>query len=291
MEVFQAVALAGSLASAARRLNVSPATIIRTVASLEARLNTTLLSRSPRGISLNPEGEQFAMSCHYILQEITDAERSVAGLHTLAAGKLTVSLPLLMTHQVFMPVALAYLEAFPEMQIVSLSRENVPKLLVEGIDIAFVVGHLPDSSGFAVPIGTVKTVVCGSPEYFAKWGRPATPCQMSRHRTLLTTPTDHVADGRGPSAASTRQAPLLTCTTRQAAIRAAVLGMGLIRCMNVEVYEELQSGVLEPAFDDLITPALPVQLIYREGRKATARVRTFIDFAVPLLRIHPAFRD
>lgn len=292
MQVFASVAQLGSLAAAARQLSLSPATIIRAVAALETRLGTVLLCRSSRGVSLSPAGEQFATSCRSILQEITEAERSVTGIHTHPAGQLTVSLPLL-AHRKFMPTALEYLDAFPDVQLLTLSREGVPKLLEEGIDVALVVGHLCDSSGYAVPVGTVKPMICGSPEYFATWGRPSTPEDISKHRIIHDTSMGHQAEWRLQCPAPARQfrtTPILTCSTRQAAIQAAVSGLGLTRCMNYEAHRHLQCGSLEPVLQDFTAPDLPVQLIYREGRKASARVRTFIDFAVPRLRLHPVFR-
>jgi DNA-binding transcriptional LysR family regulator len=63
----------------------------------------------------------------------------------------------------------------------------------------------------------------------------------------------------------------------------------LIRCFSYEVHEELQSGRLEPVLTGFMPQPMPVHLLHREGRRATARVRTFIDFAVPRLRTHPAF--
>ncbi|HEX8544499.1 MAG TPA: LysR family transcriptional regulator [Pseudomonas sp.] len=293
IEVFAAVVQAGSLASAARSLALSPATIMRTVTALETRLGTVLLLRGPRGISLSHAGEQFAASCRLILEETAEAERSAAGLHSHPTGKLTVALPLLMANQVFTPLAVEYLDTFPAVQLLTLARESMPKLLEEGIDVALVVGHLPDSSNFAVSIGTVRPIICGSPAYLAQWGRPETADDLRAHRTLLATSTGHGADWRlhGDTFMHTvRTTQVLTCTTQQGAIHAAACGLGLIRCMSYEVHQELQSGRLEPVLQAFTAPDLPAQLIYREGRKASARVRTFIDFAVPRLRLHPALQ-
>lgn len=294
MQVFEAVAQAGSLAAAARQLELAPATVVRAIAALEARLGSVLLLRSPRGVSLSAAGERFASSCQLILEEVAEAERSVSGIHSHHAGQLTVSLPLLMTHQVFMPIAVDYLEAFPDVQMRTRTREDMPKLLEEGIDVAFVVGHLPDSSGFAVSVGRVKPMICASPAYLARWGRPSSADDLRGHRTLLASSAGLGVEWRfhGDSPTrSLRTTPVLTCTTQQAAIRAAVAGLGLIRCVSYEVHQELRSGLLEPVLQDCAAPELPAQLIYREGRKACARVRTFIDFAAPRLRLHPALCD
>jgi len=291
--VFAAVVQAGSLASAARSLALSPATIMRTVTALETRLGTLLLLRGPRGISLSRAGERFAASCRLILEETAEAERSAAGLHSQPTGKLTVALPLLMANQVFTALAVDYLDTFPDVQLLTHARENMPKLLEEGIDVALVVGHLPDSSNFAVSVGTVRPIICGSPAYLAQWGRPETADDLRTHRTILATATGHGADWRlhgDTSLHTVRTTQVLTCTTQQGAICAATCGLGLIRCMSYEVHQELQSGRLEPVLQAFTAPDLPAQLIYREGRKANARVRTFIDFAAPRLRLHPALQ-
>ncbi|AHL75524.1 LysR family transcriptional regulator [Stutzerimonas stutzeri] len=290
MQVFEAVAQLGSLAAAARQLNLSPATVMRSIASLEARLNNTLLLRGPRGVSLTPEGERFAANCRQIIEQTAVAERSAAGIHARPAGRLIVSLPPLMDQQVFMPIALEYLAAFPEVYLVTRAYEGIPKLLEENIDVALVMGHLPDSSGFAMPVGMVQPIVCGSPAYLAKWGRPQTPEDLKAHRSVLT--PGQQSGWRFRCERSTRlvrPASVLTCTTPSAAIHAAILGLGLIRCMSYEAHLELKRGSLEPVLSGFASQNLPAQLIYRDGRQAEARVRTFIDFATPKLRVHPAF--
>lgn len=292
MQVFEAVAQAGSLAAAARELELSTVTVMRSIAELEARLNNTLLLRGPRGVELSPAGELFAASSEQILEHIAAAERSAAGLHARPAGQLTVALPMLMDQQVFMAIALDYLANFPDVYLQTRASEGLPKLLEDNIDVALVVGHLPDSSEFAMPVGTVQPIVCGSPAYLAKWGRPQTPEDLKAHRSVLTTASGEENEWRFRSERSTRvvkPTPVLTCTTQRAAIKAASLGLGLVRCMSYEAHDELRSGLLEPVLDSFAIQGMPAQLIYRDGRRAAARVRTFIDFATPRLRAHPAF--
>ncbi|AOE84766.1 LysR family transcriptional regulator [Pseudomonas sp. TCU-HL1] len=292
MQAFEAVAQAGSLAAAARRLELSPATVMRTIASLEARLHNTLIIRGPRGVELSPAGEQFAQSCRHILEQTELAERSAAGRHARPDGKLTVAVPLLMDVQVFTPIVLSYLDVYPDVCLAIQASHGAPKLLKDGIDIALVVGQLPNSSDFATSLGLVRPIVCGSPGYLAAWGRPETPEDLKTHRAVVSTSPGYGTDWRFPCGRSTRvvkPAQILTCTTQRAAIHAATLGVGLIRCMSYEAHDELAGGLLVPVLEDLASLSVPAQLIYRHGRRAEARVRTFIDFATPLLRAHPAF--
>ncbi|HEY1026302.1 MAG TPA: LysR family transcriptional regulator [Pseudomonas sp.] len=289
MQVFLAVAQAGSLAAAGRALQLSQATVMRTVAALERRLDSILLLRGPRGVSLSPAGARFADSCQRILQRVEEAEQSVTGLHARPAGQLTLALPLLMTHQILAPIAVDYLAAFPEVSLATLAREELPRLLEEGIDLVVVVGHLPSSSGFAVPLGQVRPLVCAAPSYLQRWGSPASPQALQAHRTIGTSSTGHAGEWRFADAA-VKLAPRLTCSTPQAAIRAALAGFGLTRCLSYEAYQELRSGQLQVVLEDFAAAPVPVQLYYREGRRAAARVRSFLDFAVPRLRAHPAFQ-
>lgn len=292
MQAFEAVAQTGSLAAAARHLEMSSATIMRAIASLEARLHNTLLYRSPRGVTLSPAGKQFMQSCRQILKRTELADRSAAGLHARPDGKLTISVPLQMDLEVFTPIILSYLAAYPDVYLAVQARRGAPKLLEDGIDIAMAIGQLPNSSEFAASLGTVRPIVCGSPDYLAARGRPETPEDLKVHRAVVSSSPDYEPDWRflcGRSIRQIKPTPVLTCTTPSAAIRAATLGMGLIRCMSYEVHDELAAGALVPVLEDFASPGVPAQLIYRHGRRAEARVRSFIDFATPLLRGHPAF--
>jgi DNA-binding transcriptional LysR family regulator len=289
MQVFLVVAQAGSLAAAARQLQLSQATVMRIVAGLESRLDSTLLLRGPRGVSLSAAGTAFAESCQRILQRVKEAERSVTGLHANPVGQLTLALPLLMTHQVLTPIAVDYLAEFPEVSLATLAREEPPRLLEEGIDLAVVVGHLPSSSGFAVPLGWARPLVCAAPAYLQRWGWPANPQALHAHRIIARSSTGHAGEW-GFVDGAVKLAPRLTCSTPQAAIRAALAGFGLTRCLSYEAYQELQSGQLQAVLESFAAAPLPVQLYYREGRRAAGRVRSFLDFAVPRLSAHPAFQ-
>ncbi len=289
MHTFVTVAQAGSLAAAARQLQQSPATVMRTIAALEARLRSRLLIRGPRGARLSEAGESFAQRCEHILAQTHVAECAAAGLHASPEGPLTIALPLLIDAQVFTPIAVAYLDAFPRVRLSIKACEGVPRLLKEGIDVALVVGALPDSSEFALALGKARPVLCAAPAYLAKWGRPVTLDELNAHRAVVVSSPSQDPPWRNSANRLLKPARVLTCTTQRGAIQAAMLGLGLIRCMSHEVHGELASGALEPILPGWAGEDVPVHLIYRHGRRAEARVRSFIDFVTPLLRLHPAF--
>lgn len=291
MRVFQAVAADLSLAAAARRLQLSAPTVTRAIAALEQRLGVALLERSTRGVTLTAAGERFANDCRRILLEVDEAEASASGLHAQPRGQLKLAMPLLFGQQLLTPILLDYLNAYPDVQIFAAYLDRLPNLHEEGVDVAVHVGNLPDSSLFALKVGIIRRVICASPAYLAEHGVPEQPADLARHHLVHSS-----ADARLPEWRFQQQNGLLTlafrprlsCATNQAAIAAACRDAGLIRCMSYQVHELFEQGRLRPVLRDFEPAALPVHIVYREGRKAAARVRSFVDFAVARLREHPA---
>lgn len=291
MQVFMAVLSDLSLAAAARRLEISAPTVTRAISALEQRLGVALLQRSTRGVSLTEAGERFASDCRRILAEVNEAEASASGLHIEPRGVLTVATPLLFGQHLLMPIILDYLEDYPQVQLVSHFSDRMPNLHEEGVDVAVLVGDLPDSSLFALKVGSIRRVICASPSYLAAYGTPATPQALSTHRIIHSSADSRLPEWRfleRQQALSVSLRPRLSCATNQAAIAACCLGAGLTRCMSYQVHRQLHDGQLQAVLEDYQTPALPVHLVYREGRKAAARVRSFVDFAVARLRIEPS---
>ena len=291
MTVFEAVADEMSLAAAARRLYLSAPTVTRAIDALEQRLGVSLLQRSTRGVFLTETGERFLADCRRILTEVAGADRSASGLHTSPQGRLQVSMPLLFGQSLMTPILLEYLQAHPRVEVFGVYQDRVPNLHEEGIEVAVQVGALPDSSLFAAKVGDVRRIICASPDYLAAQGTPSQPEQLIEHQIVHSS-----ADARTPEWQFVQQGvvkrygllPRLSCATNHAAIAAAERGAGLVRCMSYQVHESLALGRLQPVLQEFELPVLPVHVVYREGRRAAARVRSFVDLAVSRLRVHPA---
>ncbi|WP_369958830.1 LysR family transcriptional regulator [Pseudomonas benzenivorans] len=291
LRVFKAVAEARGLAAAARRLGLSAPTVTRAIGALEGRLGVVLLARGPRGVTLTEAGEGFLVDCRRILAQVAEAEASACGLHVEARGRLHLVVPLLFGQQVLTPILLDYLGAYPEVQIFAQYQDGLPNLQEEGVDVAIAVGALADSSLFARRVGAVRRIVCASPAYLAEQGEPRQPAELTDHRLIHSSADSRLPEWRFVEQGRWRTlgfVPRLSCATDQAAIAAACGGAGLTRCMSYQVHGLLQQGQLRRVLSDFEPPELPVQLVYREGRRAAARVRSFVDFAVKRLREHPA---
>ncbi|WP_339437186.1 LysR family transcriptional regulator [Pseudomonas sp. EL_65y_Pfl1_R32] len=286
MQLFAALAGQPSLASAARDARVSGPTLVRAIARLEARLRVPLLERSTRGVSLTDAGSAYLVDCVGLLTAVDAAEASAKGLHVQAEGNLRVFLPFLFSRHVMAPVLADYMDPYPEVRLVAHYHDYYPNLHEEGLDVAILVGELPSSSLIARPVGRVRPILCASPDYLAANGEPLHPDDLKLHRLIAS--ADQVYwDFHGYQLKTHAR---LNCATVQGAINAAVHGAGLIRCLSYPVHEHLLKGQLRQVLPDYEPPSLPVHVVYREGRNAPMRVRSFVDHCVAALREHPAFQ-
>ncbi len=286
MQLFAALAGHPSLASAARGAQVSGPTVVRAVARLEARLRVALLHRSTRGVRLTDAGSAYLADCVRLLAAVDAAEASAQGLHVHAQGNLRVFMPLLFSRHVMAPVLASYMERFPDVHLSVHYHDYYPNLHEEGLDVAILVGELPDSALIARRVGQVRPILCASPGYLAEHGEPEHPDALKHHHLIASNQPVHWEFKDYPLKTRAR----LGCSTVQGAINAALQGAGLLRCLSYPVHEHVLSGQLRRVLADYEPPGLPVQVVYREGRNASMRVRSFVDHCVTALREHPAFQ-
>ena len=286
MQLFAALAGQPSLASAARHAQVSGPTLVRAVARLEARLRVVLLQRSTRGVSLSDAGQAYLADCVRLLAAVDAAEASANGLHVQAQGDLRIFLPLLFSRYVMAPLLAGYADRYPAVRVIAHYHDYFPNLHVEGLDVAVLVGELPSSSLIARQVGQVGTVLCASPAYLAIRGEPRHPAELKQHHLIASADPVHWDFPHYTLKARAR----LRCATVQGAINAAVQGAGVIRALSYPLHEHLASGQLQRLLPTFELPPQPVHVVYREGRHASMRVRSFVDYCVTALREHPAFQ-
>ncbi|NWD45998.1 LysR family transcriptional regulator [Pseudomonas yamanorum] len=288
MQIFRTLSRQPSLAAAARCLGISGPTVIRAIDRLETRLRVQLLERNTRGIRLTEAGATFMADCSRILNGVSAAEASAQGAHAQAEGNLRVFFPFLFSRYVMAPLLADYLERYPGVRMFAHYHDHYPNLNEDGLDVAVLVGELPGSSLVARPVGHVRNIVCASPGYLETHGEPLQPEALKRHRLVAS---QAYSDGVQWDflASSIKARARLGCTTVQGAINAAVQGAGVIRCLSYPVHEHLANGQLRRVLQAHEPPPLPVHVVYREGRNASMRVRSFVDFTVAALREHPAF--
>ncbi|EJK98344.1 LysR family transcriptional regulator [Pseudomonas chlororaphis] len=293
MQVFISVAQEQGFAAAARRLGLSAPSVTRAVAALEQRIGTQLLTRTTRNVLLTEAGQRYLEDSRRILAELQDAEASAAGIHALPRGQLTITAPVLFGELFVTPLMVDYLERFPEVSINALLVDRVVSMVEEGMDVAVRIGELPDSGQHAMRVGEVRRVICASPAFLTRHGRPRHPQELRQAPVIAPSSIGQsrswLFDDNG-TPLNIRPEPRLVVTANQAAISAACLGLGLTRVLSYQVAGKVAAGELEIILAEFELAPLPIHVVYQGGRKAPARVRSFVDFAVQALREHPALQ-
>ncbi len=293
MTAFVTVVDCGGFASAARKLEMSPPVVTRAVAELEERLGLRLLTRTTRYVRVTEAGARFADDCRRILAEIDEAEVAATGTHAAARGTLVLTAPVLFGHLYVVPVLVDYLRQCPEVDAQCLFLDRIVNLDEEGVDVAVRIGELPDSSMQAVKVGRVRQVLVAAPAYLQAHGVPAHPRDLATHTLVArggaVSAIDWAFVEDGKATAQRLHARMRT-TSNDSAIAAAVAGFGITRLLSYQVAEHLRQGQLQVVLDAFETPAVPIHVVHREGRRATQKVRGFIDLAVETLREDPALR-
>jgi len=291
MTTFVAVVDSGGFASAARKLNLSPPVVTRAVAELEERLGLRLLTRTTRVVRVTDAGARFAEDCRRILADIEEAETVATGTHAAPRGTLTLTAPVLFGQLYVTPILVRYLQQYPEVDVQCLFLDRVVNVVEEGIDVAVRIGELPDSSLQAARVGRVRRVLVAAPAYLKAHGVPQHPEDLARHAIVSASGVTPVSEWRFSDAGKSllqRLQPRMRTTTNDSAIVAALAGLGITRLLSYQVAAHVRSGALQVLLEDFETAPLPVHVVHHEGRRATQKVRAFIDLAVDTLRADPA---
>lgn len=287
MQVFVTVADTEGFASAARKLYMSPPAVTRTISALEEHLGVMLFHRTTRQVKLTDAGLRYLEDCRRILADLAEAEESVAGAHRVPRGKLSVTASSRFGHLHIAPLLIDFLERYPEVSVQTLFVDRVVNLIDEGLDVAVRIGELPDSSLTAIRVGSVRRVVCAAPDYLEARGLPQTPQDITGHDIVQFSSLASKAEWRFKGVEGEIIVPFstrFTVNTADVAIAAAVAGRGLTMVLSYMIVPELMSGKLRIVLADYENPPLPVHVVYQEGRKAAAKIRAFVDFAVERLR-------
>ena len=281
LRIFVAVADKASFAEAARRLRVSPTAASRAVAALEQSLGTPLLQRTTRSVRLTEDGATYLERCRAALADLDDAALALRGAGVRPGGSLVVTAPVTFGRIHILPIATGLLRAHPGLEVALTLIDRFVRVVDEGIDVAVRIGDLADSSLHALKVAKVRRVLVASPDYLAAQGTPANVPALHGHALISFTEIDRAQEWRFGATDKTalRIAPRLTVNTADAAIAAAVAGLGIARVLSYQALAAVASGSLVTLLDGFSPPPVPVHLVYQANRRASVNVRAFIDAA------------
>lgn len=287
MSILREVVDAGSLSAAGRRLGVPLATVSRKLSDLERHLGTRLLNRSTRQLTLTDAGREFVISCRRILDDVAEAERTAAGEYSAPKGELNLSAPIVFGRLHVLPVAMAFLKTYPDIDIRLMLSDRVVDLQEDRVDVAIRIGELPDSSMIATRVGTIRRVVCGSPAYFAAHGTLQHPGELTARDSitfsgLMSSESWIFKSGKSDLPVQIRSR--LVVNTAEAAIDAAIAGIGVTRVLSYQVANAVKAGTLAIVLQAFEASPSPVSLVHAGQPLLPQKLRAFLDFAAPRLK-------
>jgi DNA-binding transcriptional LysR family regulator len=287
MGVLLAAIDAGSLSGAGRRLGMPLATVSRKLSELETQLKTRLLNRSTRKLALTDAGRLYVVACRRILEQVDEAERAASGEYSAPKGELIITAPVVFGRLHVLPIAIEFLKAYPDIDLRLALADRVTNLLEEQVDLAVRIGELADSSLIATRVGSIRRVACASPAYIAARGAPKRPSDLRAHDCItfdgLASPevwTFATHKASEPVPIHSR----LVVSTAEAAIDAAIAGLGVSRVLSYQIADAIASGRLVTVLREFEPPRWPVSLVFAGQKLLPQKLRVFLDFAAPRLR-------
>jgi DNA-binding transcriptional LysR family regulator len=287
MRVFQQVVDEGGFAAAARKLDLTPAAVTRLVSDLEKHLGVRLLQRTTRRLSLTPGGEAYLSRLRTILSDIDEADALAHAQSREMSGTVRIlAQPVVATH-IIAPLVADFQRLYPEV-LLDIHVRDVVDPEVEDYDLTIVTGEVPLlSTAIVRTIVESEAVLCASPDYLARFGEPAAPEDLRKHRCLrLRTPA---LRGRtlaliDPTHSDRRLdvefTAVMSANHTDTLMRAAISGAGISSQPLDLVAPLLKSGALRRVLAPWITNRLRLVAALPSRQFMPARTRAFLDHLV-----------
>ncbi len=290
IEAFVRVVESGSFVAAAEVLGISQAMVSRHVQGLESRLGTRLLQRTTRRLSLTEAGAAYFERSQQLLRDLEEMDASVASQTQQPRGTLRVNAPVVFGTRHLSRLLAEYSARFPEVTVELSLNDRFIDLVEEGVDLAIRIGTLAESRLVARRLCPIRLVVCGSPAYLARYGRPHTPADLAAHNCLGYTYTrgGHewpMVGPDGPVNIPVRGS--LRANHGEVLYQAAIDGMGLALQPTFIAGEALERGQLESVMPDYRPAELSAYAVFQSRKFLSAKVRTFVDFLAAQLGPEP----
>jgi len=281
--IFVKVVDAGSFTGAAKSLGLPKSTVSRKITQLEERLGVRLLQRTTRTLSLTDTGSAYYNQCSRIISDVEEANIAVTEMQSKPQGLLRITAPMLFGAEVLSDLVAEFLQKNPEIQLEIVLTDQALDLIQEGIDVAFRVGHLADSSLIARSLGNIKVITCASPSYIEKHGSLSHPKDINGHTTVSWNPSN-VWEYDTPEKISIDIKPKVKVNDIQSMHKMVLNGLGIARLPAFVCADDIKAGRLVPLLCDWSYKSTPIHALYPSNRHLSVKVRSFVDYIVEELR-------
>ncbi|MFO1146963.1 MAG: LysR family transcriptional regulator [Alsobacter sp.] len=289
LQVFSRAVALGSLSAAARGLGMSQTMATKHMDALEYRLGVRLLHRTTRSLALTEQGRRYLEYADRILAEWQEAEAEATAERLDVSGTLRVNAPLSFGFRQIAPLMPEFGALHPGLTVDLGLNDRLVDLVDEGWDLAVRIGALPDSNLVSRTLAACRMIICASPTYLARRGRPSRVDELAGHECLTYTLSRTLNAGVWSFGAGVT-VPVtgpLRASNGDALVAAAIGGMGIIYEPSFLVVDALRSGALCPLVLDQPVRSLAISAVWPGGRRPPAKVRAYVDFLAARLGPSP----
>ncbi len=284
MQVFVRVVEAGGISHAADQLGVSKSAVSRRLSELEARLGTTLLKRTTRRSSLTDAGQRYYERSLRVIDDVAELNTITASNDDALAGTLRLAVPLSFGLSHLSPAIDIFARNHPDLTIRINFSDRQIDLVQEGVDLAFRIADLKDSSLKARRITPIRMMLCASPDYLKQWGSPQRHEDLKKHRLLSydssgTVLPWRVVDREGDEHIVHPQAKIIA-NNGEFLRDMGIAGHGIFISPTFISWEALAKGDLVQVLPDYRIPSINAYAVYPQTRYLPQRARLLIDFLV-----------
>ena len=276
---FVAVAEAGSISEAARRLRLAKSVVSSRLAELERALGTALVHRTTRRLSLTEDGTAFLDRASRIAREVEEAAADLAERRGTLAGPLRIAAPVTFARLHLGPALYPFLAEHPHIELTLELDDRRVDAAADGYDAVVRHGAVADTRLVAWKLARSRRVLVAAPSYLARAGAPTTVAELERHHGIFYT-NRGVADWRFPGpidALVVRSRSALRVNNGDVMRDAAIAGLGLALLPMFVVADAWTSGALRVVRVDVEPETEFIYIAHPEGRRASAKLRALAD--------------
>ena len=288
MQFFSTLVRCGSLAAAARELQVSPPAVSKRLAALESRLGVSLLSRTTRRAALTPEGERYLHTSRALLEAIESLEQELKGSRAEPAGLLRVNATLGFGRSHVAPAIASFVRKYPQVDVQLQLSVNPPPLTDDAFDVCVRFGKPPEARVVARLLAPNRRLLCAAPAYLAQRGTPRNPQELAEHSLIAIRQGDEshgvLRLRQGARSENVKLRSSLATNDGEIAVNWALAGLGIVLRAEWDVARYLRSGRLQQVLERWQAPPADIHAVYPVRHQGSARVRAFVDHLAEYLQ-------
>jgi LysR family transcriptional regulator, regulator for bpeEF and oprC len=289
MQAFVRVVEAGTFTKAADSMGLPKAAVTRLIRSLEDHLQTRLLNRTTRKVSVTAEGSSYYERVTRLLAEVDELEGAMSQTRANPRGRIRVDVSPPIARLIVVPALPAFHRQYPDIQMDLGVTDRNADLMGDGIDCAIRVGEIRDQFLVARRIADLPFITCAAPGYLQQRGVPVHPRELEGNGhtiigyfSALTGERWTLRCHRDGELVELQGRSIVSVNDGDTCVAAGLAGLGVVHALGFMVKAHIEAGQLVPLFEQWTMPSLPASIVYPPTRHVGTKLRVFVDWVSDL---------